>query len=74
MSNPVYFSFREAVVAGEFNRLQPELTYYSLTLDVNMHRFVTVEAIEKEPVGAGNILDRGHGEEVYSACLRSCQR
>ena len=53
------------MIASKFNRLQPELTYYSLTLHVNVHGFIAVEAIEEEPVGAGNIFDRGHREELY---------
>jgi DNA-binding transcriptional ArsR family regulator len=39
-----------------------------------MHRFVAVEAIKEKPVGAGNIFDRGHREEVYSAWQKSRQR
>jgi len=62
------------MIASEFNRLQPELTHYSLTLHMNMHSLIAVEAIKEEYVRAGNIFDRGHRAGVYSTRHRPRQR
>jgi hypothetical protein len=37
-------------------------------LHVNVHRFIAVEAVKENPVGARNILDRRHQRRLYNTC------
>lgn len=64
--NPIQFRFWEAMISSELDRLEPELTYHFLTLRVNMHRLVAVEAVEEKPVRAGKTFECRHRTGVYN--------
>ncbi len=52
---------REAVVAAQFHRFQPEFCRPILAIDVNMRWLNPVEADEVEMVGARNVSNARHG-------------
>ena len=48
------------MILGERNRLNPKLTDHPFPSDVDVRRFVAVEAAEVEPVRTGNAFDARH--------------
>jgi hypothetical protein len=68
-TNPVQLLWRKAMVSAQCDRLEPELAGHSAPLDVDMHRLITIETIEKETIRAGNILDRWHRINRYFIVL-----
>jgi hypothetical protein len=52
----VQFPRREPVVAREYDRRQPELAFHPLTVGMDVHGFVAVEAVKVQPMGPGTPL------------------
>lgn len=50
----------KAIISGKLNRLQPELAYHFLTLHVDVHRFITIEAVKEKPVWAWKVANGRH--------------
>ena len=48
------------MILGERNRLNPKLTDHPFPSDVDVRRFVAVEAAKVEPVKTGNAFDARH--------------
>ena len=48
------------MILGQRNTLDPELTDHPFTSDVDVRRFVAVEAVRVEPVRTRNAFDSGH--------------
>ena len=55
------------MILGERNRLNPELTDHLFPSEVDMRRFVAVEAVKVELVRTRNAFDSGH----TGCCLHS---
>src|SRR2546426_12136004 len=59
-SNLVKLSSRETMILSQRNRLNPELTDHSFSSDVDVRRFVAVEAVKVEPMRTGDVFNSGH--------------
>jgi hypothetical protein len=51
---------REAVVCRQFDRVKPEFASSLFTPDVYVHRLITIEAVEEEPVRSRDVFDSRH--------------
>ena len=52
----------EALATSQLHRFEPELAGAALSLDVNVHRLITVEAGEEDPVWPRDARDSRHSE------------
>jgi len=59
-ANHVQLVGREALAAGEHQRLKPKLAGFVLAFYVDVRRFGTVEAREKEPIRSRDTPDSRH--------------
>jgi hypothetical protein len=59
-SNSIELVCTEPGIAAQRQRIEPELAGCPITLNMHVDSLHTVEAIEKEPIGAGNIRNRWH--------------
>src|SRR3989304_934251 len=67
--NLVKLTSREPVILGQDQWLHPELADHSLPSDVNMRRFVAVEAVKVEPMRPWNVLNSRHSRRCFDAYL-----
>jgi hypothetical protein len=56
-ANLIQLSGREAVIAGKHDGFQPKLAKHVFTLDVDMLRLETIEAVKEKPIRPRNTLD-----------------
>jgi len=59
-ANPVQFAGAEAVAASDLERLEPELAGFVIQFNMNVRRFSTIEAREKETVRSPDTTDSRH--------------
>src|SRR5262245_48873766 len=67
--NPIQFLRREALVLCQANRFEPELTRFPLAPNVNVPRFIAIEAVEEEPIRTRNAVNRRHGTSPRRSAL-----
>lgn len=48
------------MILGKLYGLQPKFTVSSLATDMDVDRFVAIEAVEEKPEGSRDVLDSGH--------------
>jgi hypothetical protein len=51
---------RKPFIEAQRKRFKPELADHSLALGMHMLRLIAVETVEKQPVRAGYVSNRGH--------------
>jgi hypothetical protein len=56
----IQLSRAEPMIPRQADRRQPELRVLTIAADVHVHRFIAVEAVEKEPVRAGDVRNARH--------------
>lgn len=54
----------KTLIFAQHNRLQPEFTNHSFSLDMYVHRLVAVKAIKEKPILSRNILNRRHIDNI----------
>ena len=59
-ANPDQISRRESIVESDPYVSQPNLAVISFSSHVHMRGLVAVDAVEEEPIWAGNVRDAGH--------------
>ena len=58
------------MIVGEFNRIEPEFAGHSFPANVNMWRFIAIEAVEIEAVWSRDVLDSRHTVDSIAGTLQ----
>ena len=61
LPDAIQFLCRETVIVRQDNRLEPEFAYGPVAAYMDVARFITVEAVNEEPIRARNTGDRRQG-------------
>jgi len=68
-ANSIQFFRRKAAVSTQCDRFEPKLAGHSSPLDMYVHGFIAVKAIEKEAIRTRNYFDRWHCINRYFVVL-----
>jgi hypothetical protein len=61
-TDPIQLASVETMIVRKLNGFKPELTRHPFAADVNVQRFVAVEAVEIDAVWARYALNGGHAD------------
>jgi hypothetical protein len=59
-TDQIQLSSAETLILGELNGLKPELARLALSADMNVRRFIAIDAVEIEEVRARDAMNSGH--------------